>query len=283
MRFRPVLLVMLLLVSSSFACIATDVKDAVETLDKTAELLQEIAESGTWTYITKAMDALSKNPDGYTATVQFVEGTTAGSVTITEETDRMLWEMSVDEQGESIIRVTHQDNVREYLNVNSQLYLIEDGKYRCVQEGSDEGGVFGTDAAEVFAQYSGLALGLQTMSVAEEDGTETINNIATKRYKLISKLEEAVEILSEFPSDDLQKELDELPEFEVEGTLYIDAATEAVIKFDASYANLDENKGNQFVFEITELGGQPDYTMPAEADIVEACPEPAATPTAGSN
>src|SRR5687768_7620497 len=109
MRLRPVLLVIIMLVSSSLACIATDVKDAVETLDKTAELLQEIAESGTWTYITKGMDALSKNPGGYTATVQFVEGTTAGSITITEETDRMLWEMSVDEQGESIIRVTHQD------------------------------------------------------------------------------------------------------------------------------------------------------------------------------
>jgi hypothetical protein len=199
-----------------------------------------------------------------------------------ETTDRLVWEISVDAQGDSALRVIRNDEVRNFITVNQETYRVEGDTYVCVryvnsqgqtmvvtQSGEDE--LFASDTDEAFAAYSLISAGVQVMSVAEEDGSETLNGITTTRYKLISKLPEALEILKEFPSDDLQQTIEDIPPFYIDGAINIDTTTQALIRFSSVYADLEKKQGNTFLYAVSELGNQPDITAPDPAKITTPC------------
>jgi hypothetical protein len=265
-----------LLVLPALACIISDIQDTVETLSKAAELLQEIDESGTWTYISEGTEQLSQS-DGYVATVNATQGSVnATGDTITEVTETLLWEITQDADDDSMITVTRDGETRNYLMVDNESYILEDGQYRCLQGGDYDEDVFATGASEVFREYSATAIGVQLMSVAERDGDETINDFDTEKYNLVSKLQEAIDILAELPSDELRQELNQTGDFYVNGSLNIDKASRALIRFNAQYADLEKMEGTDFTFEVSQLGGIPDITKPDASQISEACPEPTA-------
>ena len=279
---KPIALILAALLISTLACSFTDdAQKAIETVSKSAELLQEIADSGTFKYIADGMTALDNQPGGYASRITLLEGTTdTTGQTITDTTNSVVWTISTDEQGSTHANVVRNDETYEFISVEDKTYRIEDGQYRCVayKEGDewltvsqDENDLTSVRADEIFAGYSFLTAGLASFSVAEKGAAETINGVATTQYTLVNKLDEAKTILSEFPSDDLQQSLEDVPAFYVNGTLYIADESKALMRYQAQYANLDDQKGNQFNFEVTELGNQPDITAPQESQITVPC------------
>jgi hypothetical protein len=283
MKIKPILILPAILLMSSLACIVSDVKDAVDTVSKAVTLLQEIDESGTWKYIGDGVDAIDK-ADGFAANIQITEGTsdsTGQNITTTDTSIR--WAISSDAEGDATITTVRDDETTDYVVINkgenpSEIYLVTDaGNYEC--QAGDDGNIFATDIGDAFAQYSALAVGVQVMSVANEDGKETVNGFSTTKYTLESKLEEAIEIMKDFPSDELQKELEDVPDFYINGTLYIDNTTKALVRFEAQYADLDQSKGNQFTFDMTELGNQPDVSVDPAKVTVPCTVAPTPTPS----
>lgn len=270
--------VAVMLMLASLACLVSDVKDAVETINKGVQLLQEIDESGTWKYISEGMDGLN-NTNGYAAAVTVTRGTTndAGD-TITRVTETLVWNIRTDADDDSMIEVIRDGETRSYLIVDNQAYRIEDGRYFCLQSGQNEEEIFAAGVDGAFFKYSAESAGVQVMSVAESAGSETVNGFDTEKYTLISKLQEALDILKEFPSEELQQEIADVPPFYINGVLNVDKTTRALIRFDAQYANLDKKEGNAFRFEVTELGNQPDFTAPEPDQISQACTQPTPTP-----
>ncbi len=279
MPAKPIWFAASMLMLSSLACLATDIKDTVETLNKGVQLLQEIDQSGTWKYLGEGVDAIEK-ADGYTGTLTVTRGkTNTTGDTITEVTESLTWNIRTDPDNDSMIEVVRDGETRNYLILDNETYRIEDGQYFCLQSGELNEDEFATGLDGVFIKYSAESAGVQVMSVAEADGSETINGFETDKYKLVSKLQEALDILAELPSAELQTEIEGVPEFYIDGALYIDKSTQALVKFDARYADLEKTEGNQFVFELTELGGQPDIVRPEPAQIAQPCtPSATATP-----
>ncbi len=282
-----ILLVIGLLMSASFACqVIEDVQQAIETVDRAVQLLQEIEESGTWQYAGDGIDALN-NAGGYAGTLEIMRGQTnpAGDE-ILELEENVRWQISTDADGESRIVDIRNDERREFITVRPanatsdqqrETYLVNnDGTLECVTNTTND--AFATSLSDAFAEYSALAVGVQALSVAEEDGSETINGVQTTRYRLESRLQEALDILGDFPSGDLQQTVNEVPEFYVDGTLYIAQNSGELMRFNAAYADLDAQRGNNFTFEVSELGNQPDVTLD-ESQIVEPCGVTSPTPT----
>ncbi|MFP4322268.1 MAG: hypothetical protein ACLFTK_07435 [Anaerolineales bacterium] len=287
MGYRRVILVVGLLMASSLACQAIeDIQQVVETVDRSVQLLREIDESGTWQYSVDGIEALN-NADGYAGTLTIVRGQTnptGDEITATDESLR--WEISTDADGETRIIDIRNDERREFISVRPpnattdserDTYLVNnDGTLECVTDGTNT--TFATSLSEAFAEYSAIAVGVQALSIAEEDGTETINGVQTTRYRLESRLDEALDILADFPSEDLRQSVADVPEFYIDGALYIAQEGGELMRFNATYADLDEQRGNNFSFEVRELGNQPDITLD-ESRIVQPCNAGASTPT----
>jgi hypothetical protein len=280
MAWQRILIAPVMLVLASTACIISDAKDAVDTASRAISLLSEIAESGTWTYITEGLEALD-TAGGFSGTVDIVQGTSnATGDAITETSETIHWDIQVDADDDVRITEVDNDTVITVVTVDGQSYLEENGSYSCLNDQQGET-VFARNLDDAFASYGALAAGVQAISIAEEDGTETINGRNTTRYRLVSKLEEAIEILSEFPSDELRESIEDVPEFYVDGALFIDQETSALMRFNATYADLEENEGTQFTFEVTQLGNQPDISIDP-SQITQACPQGGAGQTTGN-
>ncbi|NJL96032.1 MAG: hypothetical protein HC915_21015 [Anaerolineae bacterium] len=273
-----------LLMLGSLACgVLNDVQDAVQTVSRSVELLQEIDESGTWRYIGDGLNALDTQPGGYALTITLTEGTTNDTGdTLLEVTERIIWEASVDEQGDTRIRATRGDEVREYLSVQEgnqqRTYRIEGGNYICLSSGdgttaNEDEVLFAASVDEAFLTYSLLSAGVQVMSVAQADGTDTVSEVATERFTLISKLPEAIEILADFPSEELRQSLEDIPEFYIAGSLHVAQQSRALMRLDSTYADLETKEGNQFAYLVNELGNQPDHTPPDPAQVTQPCQE----------
>jgi len=279
MAIKPPILVIGALVMASLACIVSDVRDVAKTVSSGVALLQEIEQSGTWKYIGDGLTALD-TANGYAATFQLAEGSTnATGDTLTSTTQRVTWTTSTDSDGDSRVSVVENDQREEYVIINrgqnrTETYRVNDGKYDCVI--GTEDAFLAATVTGTFAQYSALAVGIQAISVAEEEGSASVGSFSTTKYRLVSKLPEALEILSNLPAADLQAQIAEVPEFYIDGALYIDDASKALVRFEAAYADLEKNQGNQFSFEVTELGNQADIQI-NDSDITTACPTPSTT------
>lgn len=290
MATQRILLVILLLMLASTACILTDLRDAVETVNKAVDLLTEISESGTWTYIGDGVNAITSS-EGYKGTITIAEGTTNDTgETITATTSSVRWEISTDADSESRIVTVQNDQTFTFVTVKSDrsdsngnpIYDIyrenATGQYECWTNQDGENELFAASLSEAFAQYSAVAIGVQAISIAEEDGTESLNGFETTRYKLVSKLQEALDILAEFPSDELQQDIADVPPFYIDGALYIDQESQALVRFEALYADLEKKQGNQFLFELNELGNQPDIQVTPSQIVTPCAANPTATP-----
>jgi hypothetical protein len=210
-----------------------------------------------------------------------VQGTSnATGDAITETSEIIHWDIQVDADDDVRITEVDNDTVITVVTVDGQSYLEENGSYSCLNDQQGET-VFARNLDDAFASYGALAAGVQAISIAEEDGTETINGRNTTRYRLVSKLEEALEIMSEFPSDELRESIEDVPEFYVDGALFIDQETSALMRFNATYADLEENEGTQFTFEVTQLGNQPDISIDP-SQITQACPQNGTGQTTGN-
>lgn len=272
MKISRILLPLLMLMGAALACDLSDVEDAVETVSKAVDLLQEISDSGTWKYTTEGIDALEK-ADGFAAEATLTSGsTTQTGESITQVNREVLWSISVDAQGDSMLRIVQDDTVLNYLTVDNKRYLINnDGTYSC-DDTTDEQDIFAGNVGDLFVQYSASAIGVQAISVAERESTnESLNGFTTTKYRLVSKLQEALDILKEIDSADLKKEIEGVPPFYIDGAIYIDNATKALVRFEATYSDLERFEGNTFIFNVTTLGNQPDYTAPDPAQIVKQC------------
>lgn len=280
-------LVVACLMLGVLACdLLTDIQDTVQSLNEAVELLQEISESGTWEILGDGTEAL-QNADGYRGIITLTEGTTnATGNQITDVTDNVIWNIRTDASGNSEVQVDSNGEIRNFVIFDEKTYRVEeDGTYTCLNQQGDANEADVTIAAidlnEVFIEYSALSVGVQIMSVAEEQGTESLNDFTTTRYTLVSKLEEALEILGNFPSDELQQDVDSVPEFYIDGEMFIDNDTGALVRFIANYANLEEMQGNSFEFDLLALGNQEPVPAPDEALITTPCEttsEPTATP-----
>jgi hypothetical protein len=270
-NFR-LLLPLLLLMSAALACEMSEVQDAVETVSKTVVLLEEINESGTWKYTTEGIEALGKS-NGFVAEAIITSGTTTPTgETITSTNREIRWAMTTDADGDSTLRITQGNEVREYLGVGDKSYRVENGSYSCL-DNADQDDLFAGDVSTLFIQYSANAAGVQVISVAEqENAAESMNGFTTTKYRLVSKLQEALDILRDLESDDLRKEIEGVPPFYIDGALYIDNATNALIRFEGHYADLERQEGNTFIFNVTQMGNIPDIIAPDPSKITKQCP-----------
>ncbi|KAB2867235.1 MAG: hypothetical protein F9K46_00760 [Anaerolineae bacterium] len=272
MKIYGVLLPIMLLMGATLACDLSEVEDTVNAVSKAVTLLEEISESGTWKYTTEGLEALDKT-NGFAAEATMTSGdTTATGESITQINRQVFWSISADAQGDSILRITQGDTVREYLTVDKKRYLINaDGTYSC-DDTTNEDEIFAGNVGDLFVQYSATAIGVQAISVAEQENTNvSMNGFTTTQYHLVSKLQDALDILKDVDSEDLKKEIADVPPFYIDGAIYIDNATKALIRFEATYSDLERQEGNTFIFNVTALGNQPDYTAPDPAKIVKQC------------
>ncbi len=272
MRIYRVLLPIMMLAGATLACDLSEVEDTVNALSKAVTLLTEISESGTWKYTTEGLEALDK-ANGFAAEATMTSGdTTTTGESITQVNRQVFWSISADAQGDSILRITQGDTTREYLTVDKKRYLINaDGTYTC-DDTTNENELFAGNVGDLFVQYSASAIGVQAISVAErENANVSMNGFTTTQYHLVSKLQDALDILKDVESDDLQKSIAEVPPFYIDGAIYIDNTTKALIRFEATYSDLERHEGNTFIFNVTALGNQPDYTAPDPAKITKQC------------
>jgi|GEM_PF-4507361 len=279
MMKKRLLILVAFMMSTSLACILSDVQDAVETIGKGIELLQEIEESGTWSYIGDGLESIDQ-ANGFAGTIEIQSGTPSDTgETLVEVADSVIWNISTDANGNSRLSVIRDDEERDYILVQDpnnsnrqQAYrVVGDNRYECLNQADYNEDIFATSIEGAFAEYSALAIGVQAMSIAEEAGTESINGFTTTQYDLVSKLDEALEIASEFPSPELQQEIDNLPGFYIAGTINVDQASGALVRFSANYANIDDREGNTFLFTLSELGNQPAVPVPSGSEITVAC------------
>lgn len=272
MKIYRVLIPIMLLMGATLACDLSEVEDTVNAVSKAVTLLQEISESGTWKYTTEGLEALDKT-NGFAAEATMTSGdTTATGESIAQINRQVFWSISADAQGDSILRITQGDTVREYLTVDNKRYLVNaDGTYSC-DDTTNEDEIFAGNVGELFVQYSATAIGVQAISVAEQENTNvSMNGFTTTQYHLVSKLQDALDILRDVESEDLKKEIANVPPFYIDGVIYIDNTTKALIRFEATYSDLERHEGNTFIFNVTALGNQPDYTAPDPTEIVKQC------------
>jgi hypothetical protein len=135
----------------------------------------------------------------------------------------------------------------------------------------DEDRLLRDGVSSAFEEYSIEATGIHLLSVANEVGDETLAGRAATHYELVSKLPEALEILTKLDSQDLQAKIAEAGTFDLSGDLYVDQQTDAILRFDSVYVQMDKQRRMEFTFAITQWGGMPDIPEPGAGQIAVAC------------
>jgi hypothetical protein len=150
------------------------------------------------------------------------------------------------------------------------LYRVEDGRYVCAQD-DETAKLFGEGPATLFDAYAVTAVGMQTLSVVEEDEDydDQVAGRDATRYELESRVPEAMGILSRLDHDELRARVGEAGSFQISGALYLDEDTLALLRFDSLYTNTSGQ--TEFSFEITQWGDIPDIAKPAESMINVPC------------
>ncbi|MBN1200837.1 MAG: hypothetical protein JXJ20_03175 [Anaerolineae bacterium] len=274
-----VALLIAFMLATTLACgFCNKVADLVDTIDDAVQLLEEIEQSGTWQYITDGLDGLADQEAGYEALVTLREGpvNAAGEYEGALSQDLAI-SMQVDPGGDALAQIRVEDRIEDYFiahnpdpDEESDVYRVDDGRYFCVNN-NDDGALIRDGLNSVFAEYALSAAGVQLLSVANEEGEAVIADRTTTHYELESKVREALDILGRFDNDDLQEKINEAGEFEMSGDLYIDQDTDALLRFDSVYHNLDKQRRTEFTFEVTQWGGVADITMPADVEVADPC------------
>jgi hypothetical protein len=280
MQKQPLIAIVLLLLTSMACQLSNDVKNAVDTVDQASALLREISDKGTWRYVTKGLDVLKNQTEGYQATVQFQEGpgtpATGYSGTLSRDVTVAL---QVDGQNDMLANVTTGGQTQQFFvdgiaadaTMQSNVYLLQNGRYACVSD-APEAQIIRNGIDGVFAEYGDEAAGLELLSIAEYDDDVDVAGRTTNHYQLESRINEALDLLDKFDSGELRSKVEAAGQFELSGDLYIDQETEALMRLNATYAQVDTQRLVTFGFEITQWGGIPDIPDPTADLIDRPCP-----------
>jgi hypothetical protein len=259
---RAIGLAIVLLLLLSGVLTACGLQDKVETVDEAVSLLQDIKDRGTWTTVSDGLDALDDQQESYRLAVQFNDTTL---------------QISVDAVAHALAEITENNQKRAYFVEDYRssadvpaIYQIDAGRYTCAA-GDDIARLFVHGPASLFEAYAITATGVQTLSVAEKDenGERTIAGRDTSRYDLVSRVPNALKILSRLDNPELQAEVDAAGSFELTGALYLDKDSAALLRFDSTYT--DGQQQTAFSFEITQWGAVPDIRAPTASDIETPC------------
>jgi hypothetical protein len=280
MQKQPLIAIVLLLLTTMACQLSNDVKNAVDTVDQASALLREISDKGTWRYVTKGLDVLKNQTEGYQATVQFQEGpgtpTTGYSGTLSRD---VMVALQVDGQNDMLTNVTTGGQTQQFFvdgmaanaATQSNVYLLQNGRYTCVSD-APEAQIIRNGIDGVFAEYGDEAAGLELLSIAEYDDDVDVAGRTTSHYQLESRINEALDLLDKFDSGELRSKVEAAGQFELSGDLYIDQETEALMRLNATYAQVDTQRLVTFGFEITQWGGIPDIPDPTADLIDRPCP-----------
>lgn len=241
---------------------ACGLQDRVQTVDEAVSLLQDIKNRGTWTTVSDGLEALDDQHNSYRLAVQFNES---------------ALQIDVDSNARALIEIAENGQQRTYFVENYRssadapaIYQIDAGRYTCAVD-NDTARLFAHGPASLFDAYAITATGMQTLSIVEKakDGDSTITGRDASRYDLVSRVPDALIILSRLNNPELQAEVDAAGQFELTGALYLDKDTAALLRFDSTYA--DSQQRTAFSFELTQWGGVSDVHAPAASEIETAC------------
>jgi hypothetical protein len=267
-------LALALLLTATLACgFVDDIRGTVNTVDRAVELLDDLEQNGTWNTVSDGLDALRDQDAGYTAAVVF---TRSGAGLDNPDPAAMTIRLHVDGQRNALVQITEGTTLTNYFiqtdrGTDTALYEIDRNEYRCVSAGDH---VLRNSVDSLFEDAAIAATGLRLLSVVEKtDDVEVLGRDATD-YQLVSKVPDALDIVTEFDNADLQTRLDATGPFDLSGSLIIDDKTGALLYFESTYTVSEPHETIYLSFEITQWDGIPDIPLPTEAQIVEACPLP---------
>jgi hypothetical protein len=269
----------LLLTAAISACgTLGDAKGTADTVDKAVNLLHEIDENGTWKQVSDGLQNLTAQKQGFVAAVHLRDGKIDSAGNLEDPpTQEITMTIQVDAGNNALLHVIEADQTRDYLvegyrkvTSSTRIYRIENGQYSCVGAGDDgqwlQGGL-----SSVFEQYRATAAGVQLLSVAQKIGDDTAANRSATRYRLESRVPDALAILKKVDNTGLQQKVDAAGKFQVSGDLYLDKDTLALLRFASTYDDLNVARRTEFSFEITQWGSVSDIPGPADARVAVAC------------
>ena len=239
---------------------ACGLEDKVETVDQSVSLLQELDSAGLGIMVGDGVVDLASDSPGYHATLAWENGT--GSVALEVRADAGGSVQFAEADGATY----HYDTEQGYL------YELDAGQFACVQDGAayeryHTGLRSAFDAAEVFTT------GARLMVVTEEDedaGDLTHLERDVTRYTLVSRLEDAREILERVANDDLQARVsDATGDFELAGELLLDDETWALMVY--IHRITIDDQVSEFSFTVTQWDDVDDLPTPTEATVSVPC------------
>jgi len=270
----------LLLMSALSACSTLEgMKDTADTVDQAVNLLHEIDENGTWQQIADGLENLSAQKQGFAAAVHLHEGKVDRAGNIEDPPDQnVTMIIQVDAENNALLHIVEVGQGRDYLVEgfratpgSSRIYRVENGQYFCA-EAADEGYWLQNGLNGVFERYGITAASVQFLTVTNKTGDETIANRPATRYRLESKIPEALAILKKLDNTELQRRVDAAGKSQITGELYLDKDTQALLRFVSTSDDPDAGQRIEFSFEITQWGGINDIPRPVDSQIAVACP-----------
>lgn len=270
---------MAVLTGSLLACgTLSNAQNTVSTVNEAVALLQELDKNGTWERVSKGLDALKDQKQGYTATLSLKEGQVSSAGNFQDPLKiNITLDVQMDAAGNARLGVVQNNQSGEYFiegfrgsPKNMRMYQITNGNYSCMKNGDVyqllSGGLSG-----IFQQYAFLAAGSQLLSVAQEKGDAVIAGRDVTHYELESKVPDAVKVLEKIKNQELQQKVSAAGHFTLAGSLDIDQKMDGLLRFQSTYSDLDHQSRSEFVFEITRWGSVPDLPLPTADQIVNAC------------
>jgi hypothetical protein len=133
---------------------------------------------------------------------------------------------------------------------NPRLYQWTETGYACVS--GDAARAWFLDG--IFAARMGQGLGPQTLAVVQKAGETTLLDRDAVTYDVVSKLSEALNILSGLDHAPLRAQVDMTADFDLSGTLTLDAETLAMLRFDGAYVDRHAQRESRLTFTVTQWG-----------------------------
>jgi len=271
-RCRTALLGALLLLTVPGCAAVDDVRDVAGTVDEAVTVLQDLERNGAWDAISRGLDGLAAHDAGYAAvlTVQAGAAGPDGAFDGDPEQDVTIrW--LVDGEGEARAEVSAVGPAETYFVAGdpaspdaAAVYRLDGDEAACATEGeavpllrAGLWGLFGGEGPE--------AAGLQRLAVATDAGEASVAGRAGTEYRLEPRIEQALAVVRAFDDPELAARLEDAGRFELSGSLVLDAETDALLRFDSDYRQVDAGRRVVTAFEVTQWGDVPDVPTPAIA------------------
>jgi hypothetical protein len=234
---------------------ACGMAEDVRTVDEAITLLQKLEDNGAWRYLQDGIEALN-NQDGYRARVRWQDTQSAITLTLTRDAQGRGW-AALEQDGQTSryfidgAAVYHQRDQADM-----------DGGYMC----ADDAPLLQDGVAGILTGYRDAATGLQSLSVVTDATEDSLLEREATRYEVISTFPDAVAILDQYDNAQLRDRVVQAGDFDLSGTLVIDDATDALLRFESHYRAPDVEVSLSFA--VTQWGDVPPVQPP---DIAVPC------------